>query len=64
MTKFTKIIYLVMFLCGITALIFRLMSKDFSGAMDEFALMCWVGVALMNELRCNKLEKEINEIKK
>ena len=55
MTKFTKIIYLVMFLCGITALIFRLMSKDFSGAMDEFALMCWVGVALMNELRCNKL---------
>jgi hypothetical protein len=64
MTKFTKIIYSGMFLICITALIFKLIEKNFYQAMNEFALLCWVGVAFMGELRCNKLEKEINEIKK
>jgi hypothetical protein len=53
-----------MFLICITALIFKLIEKNFYQAMNEFALLCWVGVAFMGELRCNKLEKEINEIKK
>jgi hypothetical protein len=64
MTKFTKIIYFGMFLLCITALIFKLIERNFYQAMNEFALLCWVGVAFMGELRCNKLEKEINEIKK
>jgi hypothetical protein len=64
MTKFTKIIYLGMFLLCITALIFKLIERNFYQAMNELALLCWVGVSFMGELRCNKLEKEINEIKK
>jgi hypothetical protein len=64
MTKFTKIIYSVMFLICITSLIFKLIDRDFYQGMNEFALLCWVGVAFMGELRCNKLEKEINKIKK
>jgi len=64
MTKFTKIIYSVMFLLCITALIFKLIERNFYQAMNELALLCWVGVSFMGELRCNKLEKEINEIKK
>lgn len=53
-----------MFLLCITTIIFKLIDKDFYRAMNEFALLCWVGVSFMGELRCNKLEKEINEIKK
>jgi hypothetical protein len=64
MTKLTKIIYSGMFLLCITTIIFKLIDKDFYRAMNEFALLCWVGVSFMGELRCNKLEKEINEIKK
>jgi hypothetical protein len=64
MTKLTKIIYSGMFLLCITTIIFKLIDKDFYRAMNEFALLCWVGVSFMSELRCNKLEKEINEIKK
>ena len=64
MTKFTKIIYSVMFLICITSLIFKLIDRDFYQGMNEFALLCWVGVAFIGELRCNKLEKQINEIKK
>ena len=64
MTKFTKIIYSGMFLLCITTIIFKLIDKDFYRVMNELALLCWVGVSFMGELRCNKLEKEINEIKK
>lgn len=64
MTKLTKIIYSGMFLICIIGFILSLIDKNFYRAMNELALLCWVGVSFMGELRCNKLEKEINEIKK
>ena len=64
MTKFTKIIYSGMFLICIIGFILSLIDKNFYRAMNELALLCWVGVAFMSELRCDKLEKEINKIKK
>lgn len=64
MTKLTKIIYSGMFLICIIGFILSLIDKNFYRAMNELALLCWVVVAFMGELRCNKLEKEINEIKK
>lgn len=64
MTKFTKIIYSGMFLLCIIGFILSLIDKNFYRAINELALLCWVGVSFMGELRCNKLEKEINEIKK
>jgi hypothetical protein len=63
MTKLTKIIYSGMFLICIIGFILSLIDKNFYRAMNELALLCWVGVSFMSELRCNKLEKEINEIK-
>jgi hypothetical protein len=53
-----------MFLICIIGFILSLIDKNFYRAMNELALLCWVGVSFMSELRCNKLEKEINEIKK
>jgi len=64
MTKLTKIIYSGMFLICIIGFILSLIDKNFYRAMNELALLCWVGVAFMSELRCDKLEKEINKIKK
>jgi hypothetical protein len=53
-----------MFLICIIGFILSLIDKNFYRAMNELALLCWVGVAFMSELRCDKLEKEINKIKK
>ena len=62
MTKLSKIIYIVMAIIGVVTFIVRLITKDYVRAMDEFALMCWVGVAFMNEMRCVKLQKKIDEM--
>lgn len=51
-----------MAIIGVTTFIVRLITKDYVRAMDEFALMCWVGVAFMNEMRCVKLQKKIDEM--
>jgi hypothetical protein len=60
MTKLTKIIYSGMFLLCITTIIFKLIDKDFYRAMNEFALLCWVGVACIKEI---KYEEKIKELK-
>ena len=62
MTKLSKTIYIVMAIIGVVTFITRLITKDYVRAMDEFALMCWVGVAFMNEKRCVKLQKKIDEM--
>ena len=62
MTRITKFIYIVMFIIGITTLITRLITKEYFRASDEFAILCWIGVAFMNELRCIKLQKQIDEL--
>ncbi len=61
MTKLSKTIYILMAIIGVTTITARLITKDYIRAMDEFGLMCWVGVAFMNEKRCIKLQKEIDK---
>jgi hypothetical protein len=61
MTKLSKFIYIAMAIIGITTFVTRLITKEYHRAGDEFALLCWVGVAFMNELRCIKLQKQIDE---
>jgi hypothetical protein len=51
-----------MFIIGITTLITRLITKEYFRASDEFAILCWIGVAFMNELRCIKLQKQIDKL--
>ena len=60
MTKLSKIIYIFMFTLCVVTIIARLINKDYHRAGDEFALLCWVGVAFMNEMRCIKLQKQID----
>ena len=62
MTKLSKTIYIVMAIIGVVTFITRFITKDYVRVMDEFALMCWVGVAFMNEKRCIKLQKKIDEL--
>ena len=62
MTKLSKTIYIVMAIIGVVTFITRLITKDYVRAIDEFALMCWVGVAFLNEKRCIKLQKKIDEL--
>ena len=47
---------LVICLSGITG---YLILGNFSKVMSEIALLSWVGVAWINEKRCNKLEKQL-----
>jgi hypothetical protein len=47
---------LVMCLVCITG---YLILGNFSKVMSEIALLSWVGVAWINEKRCNKLEKQL-----
>ena len=62
MTKLSKIIYIAMAIICVVTFIARLITKEYVRAMDEFALMCWVGVAFLNEKRCIKLQKKIDEL--
>lgn len=62
MTKLSKIIYIAMAIICVVTFIARLITKDYVRAMDEFGLMCWVGVAFLNEKRCIKLQKKIDEL--
>jgi len=61
MTNLSKFIYwfmLVICICGITL---GILIKNYNRAIDDFALLCWVGIAFMNEKRAIRAEKEINE---
>ena len=49
---------LVICICGITL---GILIKNYNRAIDDFALLCWVGIAFMNEKRAIRAEKEINE---
>ena len=62
MTKLSKTIYIVMAIIGVVTFITRLITKDYIRAVDEFALMCWVGVAFLNEKRCIKLQEKIDRL--
>ena len=60
MTKLNKIIYILMAIICVATITTRLITRDYIRVMDEFGLMCWVGVAFINEMKCVKLQKEID----
>ena len=61
MTRLSKILYITMVIVAITVIASKLITKDYNGAANEFSLLCWVGVAFMYELKCVKLQKQIDE---
>ena len=61
MTRLSKILYITMVIVAITVIASKLITKDYNGVANEFSLLCWVGVAFMYELKCVKLQKQIDE---
>lgn len=61
MTKLSKTIYILMAIIGVATITTKLIIRDYISVMNEVALMCWVGVAFINEKRCIKLQKKIDE---
>lgn len=59
MTKLNKIIYWTMLVMCLGCITGYLILGNFSKVMSEIALLSWVGVAWINEKRCNKLEKQL-----
>jgi hypothetical protein len=59
MTKLNKIIYWTMLVICLSGITSYLILGNFIKAMSETALLIWVGVAWINERRCNKLEKQL-----
>jgi len=62
MTKLSKFIYGIMFVASFTTITTNLFAADYSTAMMAFGTLCWVGVAFMAELRCDKLQKQIDNL--
>jgi hypothetical protein len=59
MTRLNKIIYWTMLVICLGSITGYLILGNFNKVMSEIALLSWVGVAWINERRCNKLEKQL-----
>jgi len=59
MTRLNKIIYWTMLVICLGSITGYLILGKFNKVMSEIALLSWVGVAWINERRCNKLEKQL-----
>jgi hypothetical protein len=59
MTRLNKIIYWTMLVICLGEITGYLILGNFNKVMSEIALLSWVGVAWINERRCNKLEKQL-----
>lgn len=62
MTKLSKFIYGIMFVASSTTITTNLITSNYDKAMMAFGTLCWVGVAFMAELRCDKLQKLIDKL--
>jgi hypothetical protein len=62
MTKLSKIIYGIMLVVCLTVIIMGIIEENYQHVISEFGLLCWVGVAFMNELRCIKIQKQIDKL--
>ena len=46
----------------VTGMVMGILAKNYSNAMDDFALLCWVGVAWVMEKRYIKLQEKIDKL--
>ena len=63
MTKLSKFIYAMMLIASLTTITTNVITADYGKAMMATGTLLWVGVAFMAELRCDKLQKQIDELK-
>jgi hypothetical protein len=62
MTKLSKFIYAMMLVASLTTITTNLIAGDYDKSIMATGTLLWVGVAFMAELRCNKLQKQIDEL--
>ena len=62
MSRLSKIIYGTMLLLSLTSIITNLIEANYEYASIYFGTLCWVGVAFGMELKCIKLEKQIENL--
>jgi hypothetical protein len=62
MTKLSKFIYAFMLVVSLSAITTNLIAGDYDKVVRVTGTLLWVGVAFMAELRCIKLQKQIDEL--
>jgi hypothetical protein len=62
MTNLSKFIYAMMLAVSLTTITVNLISFNYSTAIMATGTLCWVGAAFMSELRCIKLQKQIDKL--
>ena len=62
MTNFSKLTYAMMLPVSLITMIVNLIASDYYAALLVAGILAWVGVAFMAELRCVKLQKQIDEL--
>jgi hypothetical protein len=62
MTKLSKFIYAMMLAVSLITITIDLIKSNYDDAIMAAATLLWVGVAFIMELRCIKLQKQIDEL--
>jgi len=62
MTKLSKFIYAMMLAVSLTTITINLMTSNYNTAIMAIGTLLWVGAAFMSELRCIKLQKQIDKL--
>ena len=62
MTNLSKFIYAMMLAVSLTTITVNLIASDYNTAIMATGTLLWVGAAFVTELRCIKLQKQIDEL--
>ena len=62
MTNLSKFIYAMMLEVSLTTITFNLIVSNYSTAIMAAGTLLWVGAAFVSELRCVKLQKQIDKL--
>ena len=62
MTRLSKFIYAMMLAVSLITITINLIASDYHTALLAAGTLAWVGVAFMVELRCIKLQKQIDKL--
>ena len=62
MTKLSKFIYAMMLAVSLITITVDLIKSNYDDAIMATGTLLWVGAAFVTELRCIKLQKQIDEL--
>lgn len=62
MTNLSKFIYAMMLAVSLTTITVNLIASNYNTVIMATGTLCWVAAAFMSELRCIKLQKQIDKL--